>query len=176
MANLSLLGVPISAYTGAGGGGAISVIQDGVKPSSGTSATDGNQWDSYAGGGKTTDWVGLDYGTTSCSFTSVVFQEGGAFGDGGWFSSGTVKVQVRQSGSWVDVSNQNISPSYNANGTTSFETYTFSFDAITGDAIRVFGTPGGSSTFISWNSVRIQRLATAASATHATLPLRRRRR
>jgi hypothetical protein len=32
MANLSLLGVPISAYTSTGGGGNIWKIQDGVKP------------------------------------------------------------------------------------------------------------------------------------------------
>lgn len=148
MANLSLYGVPISRATSAGGGGPISVIQDGVKPAAGTSGG-ANQWDGFVGGagGASGDWCGLEmFGTVS--FTSVVFQEGGAFGDGGWYTS-TPTIQVRQSGVWNNVTNQNCSPSYNANNTLSFETYTFTFDAIQGDAIRIFGTPGGAEAFMS---------------------------
>jgi hypothetical protein len=153
LANLTLLGVPISARAGSGGGGIISIIQNGVKPANGTSGNDSNQWDSFAGGGQSTDWIGLEmFGTVS--FTSVMFQEGGAFSDGGWFTS-TPTIQVRQSGVWNNVTGQGVTPSYNANNTTSFEQYTFTFDAIQGDAIRVSGTPGGSMTFISCGELEV---------------------
>ncbi len=177
MANLSLYGVPISRANSAGGGGPISVIQNGVKPAPGTSGG-ANQWDGFVGGagGAAGDWCGLEmFGVVS--FTSVVFQEGGAFSDGGWFL-GTPAIQVRVSGVWTAVTNQNCSPTYNANNTTSFEEYTFTFDAIQGDAIRIFGTPGGAEAFMSCGEFEaygdlidvtdITSLATASSDTTPT--------
>ena len=51
-------------------------------------------------------------------------------------------MQVRQSGNWVDVSNQSVSPAYpydsSANGGLS---YTFTFDDTSGDGIRIYGVP-----------------------------------
>ena len=77
-----------------------------------------------------------------------MFQEGINFGDGGWFTSLT--VQVRQGGNWVNVSGLTSTPAYpGVNNGINYETYTLQFAPISGDAIRIYGTPGGSAAFIS---------------------------
>lgn len=86
--------------------------------------------------------------TAAQTFNRVVFQEGRHFGDGGWFK--TLTVQVRQAGTWVKVSGLGSTPAYpGTNNGTSYETYALQFVAISGDAIRIYGAPGGSSAFIS---------------------------
>ena len=82
------------------------------------------------------------------SFNRVVFQEGKHFADGGWFTSLT--VQVRQAGNWVNVARLASTPAYpGINNGVNFESYSLQFDAITGDAIRIYGAPGGTAAFIS---------------------------
>src|SRR4029077_10263578 len=41
------------------------------------------------------------------------------------------------------------SPAYAANNGVNYDTYQFSFPATQGDAIRIYGVPGGSAKFIS---------------------------
>ncbi|MBC7444076.1 MAG: hypothetical protein H7273_01205, partial [Polaromonas sp.] len=82
------------------------------------------------------------------------FQEGRHFFDGGWFNNLT--VQVRQAGNWVNVQRLSASPFYpGINNGITFETYTLQFDAISGDAIRLYGAPGGSAAFISVGELQV---------------------
>ena len=84
----------------------------------------------------------------------MVFQEGMNFFDGGWFNNFT--VQIRQGGNWVNVSSLTFTPLYpGINNNTNFETYTLQFTPASGDAIRIFGAPGGSAAFISVAELRV---------------------
>ena len=76
-----------------------------------------------------------------------MFQEGINPGDGGFFNS--VTVQVRQSGTWVDAPGLSVTPVYVGDNDVAYDTFVFDFDPIIGDAIRVYGEPGGASYFIS---------------------------
>lgn len=79
----------------------------------------------------------------------VTYTTGTMFGDGGWFSAG-LRVQVRRDHTWVDVDGLRIDPAYPNDETAGTNgTYTFSFDAVAADAVRVIGTPGGTRTFTS---------------------------
>jgi CARDB protein/glycosyl hydrolase family 123/F5/8 type C domain-containing protein len=134
--------VPAPSGSGAG----LSVIRDGDRPSSG-SGDSRRQYDSYDGpNAASEDWVGYTF-ASSQTFSQVVFQEGMHFWDGGWFNNLT--VQVRQSGSWVTVRNLATSPTYAGRNVANYTTYTLRFDPIQGDAIRIYGAPGGSAAFIS---------------------------
>ncbi|MDB5742946.1 MAG: Kelch domain protein [Polaromonas sp.] len=147
--NLTSFGTIIAKITAPQGFGARNpeVIRDGVMPPVGS--TDSlAQYDTYDGPNTATnDWIGYQFASTQ-TFNRVVFQEGRHFGDGGWFN--TLRVQVRRAGTWVNVQGQVSTPTYpGINNGTTFETYTLQFNAITGDGIRLFGTPGGSAAFIS---------------------------
>ncbi len=154
MANVTKYGVPFSRFVATGGGGPLTRTIDGTKPADGTTGSAANQWDDYHGGGAETDtWIGLIF-IGEVSFTSIMFQEGGAYSDGGFFTAEPT-IEVRVGGTWTAVSSQSCSPSYNANNALSFEQYTFSFTAIAGDGIRVRGDPGGSSSFISCGEIEV---------------------
>jgi hypothetical protein len=80
------------------------------------------------------------------------------FGDGGWFRShdGGLRVQVRQhvpqldEYRWVDVTGLSISPEYPFSAEAGpFKTFTFRFDDIRGEGIRIIGPPGGEAFFTS---------------------------
>jgi glucose/arabinose dehydrogenase len=135
-----------------GTGGPLTLIQDGNRPAPGSGDT-GQQYDSWDGFDVATeDWVGYQYATPQ-TFTGLAFQEGMHFWDGGWFTSLT--VQVRQNGQWVGVSNLAVTPAYAGNNGVSFETYTFTFDPTQGDAIRLYGAPGGTWAFISVGELEV---------------------
>ncbi len=138
------------------------MIHDGDKPSVGSTQST-RQYDSWDGAnGASEDWVGYTY-PSSHTFTRVVFQEGMHFFDGGWFT--TLTVQVRQNGQWVNVSNLSITPAYAGNDGVSYETYTLAFNAIQGDGIRLYGTPGGSAAFISVGELEIYEGSGGSAAT-----------
>lgn len=138
----------------------ISTIYDGVKPAvGGTNKL--QQYDTF-----TSDLPRIaaqSYGYTfsaNKTFTAVVFQEGIHFVDGGWWANGSLKVQVRQSGTWVDVA-ATVNPAY-PNGNTqaafgqNYETYTFTFNnPVIGDAIQITGTVGGSAQFTSIGELEV---------------------
>ena len=152
---LTSLGVPIARVTAPiGVGGGLAVIRDGFRPPVG-SAEPAQQWDSYDGpNAASNDWVGYQFASAQ-TFSKLVFQEGLHFGDGGWFV-GAPTVQVRQSGQWVGVSSLVIAPAYpGTNNGVSYETFTFTFAPIQGDAIRLSGTPGGDAAFISVGELEV---------------------
>jgi hypothetical protein len=102
---------------------------------------------------RTEDWIGYQF-TSTQTFGSLVFQAGMQFFDGGWFTA--IRVQVLQSGSWVNVPNVTFVPTYHGNDGINYETYDLYFPAISGTGIRIDGTPGGINTFISCGELRVR--------------------
>jgi len=76
------------------------------------------------------------------------------FDDGGWFSH-NLNIQIRQDTEWIDVTGLKIAPDYPYDSTGSHVSFTFTFDNTWGNAIRVHGTAGGSSTFTSISEFEI---------------------
>jgi len=152
--NLTQTGTIIAKITSPIGGGNynLEVIRDGDMPPVGTNDSK-RQYDTYSGGAPSTDdWIGYQFPTTQ-TFAQVLFQEGINFSDGGWFNN--LNVQVRQSGTWVNVSNLTSTPAYPPNDGISFETYTLKFSPISGDAIRIDGAPGGAAYFTSVGELQV---------------------
>jgi hypothetical protein len=148
LTNLTRVGTIIAKVIAPTGGGNrnLEVIRDGDMPPVGSNDSF-RQYDSYSGGAASNDdWIGYQYSSTR-TLQRVVFQEGKNFSDGGWFNS--LRVQVRQAGNWVNVSNLVSTPAYPPNDRINFEIYTLTFTPITGDAIRIDGAPGGTASFIS---------------------------
>ncbi|CDS52857.1 hypothetical protein [Polaromonas sp. CG9_12] len=147
--NLTQLGSIIAKITAPKGGGSynLNLIRDGVMPPVGNTNS-ALQYDTFDGYNTALDdWIGYQY-TSAQSFNRVVFQEGRHFSDGGWFKNLT--VQVRQAGTWVNVSGLSSTPAYpGTNNGVTYETYTLQFAPISGEAIRIYGAPGGSNAFIS---------------------------
>jgi hypothetical protein len=76
------------------------------------------------------------------------------FARGGWFSSLT--VHVRRDGIWSPVSSLTVAPAYpGVHDGESYETYTLTFAPTTGDAIRIWGRPGGKDDFVSVGELRV---------------------
>jgi hypothetical protein len=148
-------GTPIAFIMSPTGGGNrnLAVVRDGVFPAV-SSQNSAEQYDTYNGTTRATDWIGHSF-STQRSFTRLVFQEGKHFWDGGWFVPSSIRIQVRQGGAWVDVPGVSLSPSYPGNNWVNYQTFTFTFPAVTGDGLRIFGTPGGSATFISVGELRV---------------------
>ena len=153
--NFASQGTVIAKITAPLGGGSRSLetIRDGVRPAVG-SAVSSTQYDTYDGANAAVDdWIGYQF-SSARTFSRVVFQEGMNFFDGGWFRNFT--VQVRQGGNWVNVSGLASTPLYpGVNNNTNFETYTLQFTPISGDAIRLYGAPGGGAAFISVAELRV---------------------
>ncbi len=154
--DLTQLGTTVARIAAPGGGGNknIEIIRDGDKPPVG-SISSARSYDTYLGSAvnRVDDWIGYVF-IQDYTFTGVVFQEGREFADGGWFSSLT--VQVRVNGVWTTVSGFASSPPYpNAADGQSFESYNLTFTALTGDGIRIYGDPGGTSNFISVGELEV---------------------
>jgi hypothetical protein len=160
---------PIALITQPTGGGStnIEIIRDGFTPPVGSSDRT-LQYDTYNGGGaRTFDWIGYQF-STQHTFSSVVFQEGMQFSDGGWFTS--LGVQVRVGGQWVDVQSLQSTPSYAGANGINYETYELSFAPILGDGIRIAGVPGGSAHYISVAELRVFNNGTSGVTPDPTLP------
>ena len=109
--------------------------------------------DSWNGVVKTSDYWGYLY-TKAYNMNKVVYTSGTIFSDGGWFSS--LKVQVRQNHTWVDVTGLSVSPVYpNSSSAGANTSYTFTFDDTWGDGIRIYGTPGGTAHFTSISELAV---------------------
>jgi hypothetical protein len=116
------------------------------------------------------DYWGLTF-SREYSFTNVVFFSGTVFVDGGWFDSGLV-VQVRQSGVWIDVPNQSVSPSYPYNNLIDVYTpFTFTFDPTIGDGVRIKGVAGGFNYFTSIAELEIYGDIPQATPTPTETPI-----
>lgn len=104
--------------------------------------------DDYDGEDKALDWWGYTW-SAAYNLNKVIYETGAVSSAGGWFRA-DLKVQVRQNFHWVDVTGLSISPPYPFNQSLhSHSLFTFRFDPIWGDAVRVIGTPGGSGRFTS---------------------------
>jgi hypothetical protein len=146
-------GTPICSVTSPTGGGNkdIGVILDGYSPY--VSDTDSLlQYDTYDGGAaKNSVYVGLTFKNTT-KISGIDFTEGKHFNDGGWFASKpTVEVFVEEE--WVEVETE-ISRVYPEGNTkavhgNNFDIYTFTFDAVECEGVRLIGKPGGAAYFIS---------------------------
>jgi uncharacterized repeat protein (TIGR03806 family) len=121
----------------------IEEIRDGID-------TEYDTWDGVSAAAE--DWIGYEF-SSDHTFGLIVFWEGTHFGNGGWFD--TLTVQVRQSGVWNEVSGLVITPAYPGNNGVSGETFDMTFAPISGDAIRIYGDPGGSANFISVAELRV---------------------
>ena len=121
--NLTALGSPTARVMAPTGGGSrnLEVLRDGVTPAVGSTDT-AQQYDTYDGPNTVAeDWIGYQ-GGGSQSFNRVLFQEGRNFVDGGWFT--TLRVQVRQGSTWVNVPGLTITPAYpGTNNNTNYESY-----------------------------------------------------
>ncbi len=139
-----------------GGNKDITIINDGKIPTK--NGTDSEQYDTYILGdphgnpGKTV-YIGYVYSQEK-SVSVVKFTEGNHFGNGGWFKDGDLRIEIYDGEKWTQVKTA-VSPAYpkgNSRGTfgDAFETYTFTFDkSYNCYGVRLIGTAGGSSTFIS---------------------------
>ena len=157
--NIAAEGTPFVSQTSPQGNGSrdIYIICDGVMPT--VAAGDfKQQYDTYAGVYSTDGYVGYTF-ENEVSFDTVVFQEGYHFADGGWFANGTLKLQVRQNGEWADI-DADISPAYPSSDNywdfgDPLEIFTFTFDNVTGDGVRLYGKPGGVWDFFSISELRV---------------------
>ena len=137
------------------------IIRDGVKPALG-STDSALQYDTFTNSGiDHEEHVGYVFDQVY-QFTQVIFQEGKNFGDGGWFTKGQPRVQVRNNGTWTDVPAIDIAvdvPYPNANHQaafgTHFETYTFTLTGVLGDGLRLLGDAGGRRHFISVGELEV---------------------
>jgi len=109
-------------------GNALAQMTDGVKNSGGD--------DSWNNAPRNEDYWGISF-DGNYGFNKAVFTTGNMFPNGGGFGDG-VKIQVRQNGSWVDVTSI-ISPP--APYDVAYKSYTFTFNDTWGDAVRVYGKP-----------------------------------
>lgn len=97
---------------------------------------------------KSASWWGYTW-PRSYTMNKVVYTTGNMFGDGGWFAR-DLRVQVRRDHTWTDVGGLSVSPAYpNDSSAGPNHTYTFTFDPVAGDGVRVIGAPGGTRTFTS---------------------------
>ncbi|MCK4340196.1 MAG: right-handed parallel beta-helix repeat-containing protein [Phycisphaerae bacterium] len=134
------------------GSGNLSTICNGVYPPVGS----GEYWlqyDTYHEGDQgDEDWMGYEF-YEKRTFRSLIFQEGMHFWDGGWYDEW--QVQVRVDDEWTDVTGLVSEPPYPGNNGVNFETFTLTFEPLAGDAIRLYGDPGGEATFISIGELRV---------------------
>jgi hypothetical protein len=146
-------GTPICSVTAPTGGGNkdMSVMFDGYVPY--VSDSDSLlQYDTYDGGAmKDSVYVGLTFKETA-KISGIDFTEGKHFNNGGWFATKPT-VEVYVGGVWkaVDAKISRVYPEGNtlaAHG-NNFDIYTFTFDAVECDGVRLIGKPGGTAYFIS---------------------------
>jgi hypothetical protein len=124
----------------------LEVIRDGDLPAPGDTSSS-RQYDTLSGSGSATaDWIGYEFPSQEY-FSQVLFQEGLELSNGGFFEN--VTVQIRTGGVWAEPPNLRVTPVYPSANGINYQTYLFDFDSTAGDAIRIYGTPGGSDGFIS---------------------------
>lgn len=109
--------------------------------------------DSWNGERKQEDYWGYTW-SRAYNLNSLAYSTGHIDEGGGWFED--LRVQVRQSFEWVDVSGLVVSPLYAENqNVPEFTTFTITFDATWGDGVRIVGKPGGSGAFTSVSELEV---------------------
>ncbi len=128
------------------------VIRDDDYPPEGNPSS-ARQFDTFHNGDQgNSDWIGYSFAQTR-TYRGLVVQEGLHQSNGGWFDA--FRVQVRQSGVWVDAGGIIVRPTYAGNNGISYELFELSFAPIAGDGIRLMTNPGGSDNFISIGELRV---------------------
>lgn len=157
--NVAIDGTAIVSQESPQGGGNKNknCINDGKKGELG-SGDGGFQYDTFIfSAPEHDDWFGIAFDEVMV-FDRIIFTEGIHFADGGWFENG-VKVQVRVNGEWIDVELLDnpypIIPAGSTASDASFTSYTFRFNPIAGDAVRVYGKAGGSGKFASCSELAV---------------------
>jgi hypothetical protein len=164
--NFSLRQLYVTPYTGALANNMrsdtnnLAITGSAKTPITGGSFHQGNPWalndgiknvncDSWNGEAKTIDYWGYTW-DKAYNMNKVVYTTGQMFSDGGWFKD--IKIQVRQNFNWVDVTGLSMDP-----GPTpgNFVTYTFTFNDIVGDGVRLIGAPGGTEYFTSISELEV---------------------
>ncbi|MGD9561730.1 MAG: DUF4185 domain-containing protein [Pyrinomonadaceae bacterium] len=98
---------------------------------------------------KTVDHWGFIF-SRNYNFNRVVYTPGETTKVGGWFDRSTpLKVQVRQKFQWKDASRMQITPAYPFDHNAQNSSYQISFKDISGDGIRIIGSPGGVQNYTS---------------------------
>jgi hypothetical protein len=151
--DITAFGTPIALITEPQGLGSRSLetLRDGELPPEGADDPS-RQYDTYTGeSGRGEDWLGYDFGAQR-TFVRMLFQNGLIFFDGGWFESISVQILVRDE--WLEVSSK-VTPGYAGAESVNFRVHQLDFSPTNGTAIRVFGEPGGSASFISCGELRV---------------------
>jgi hypothetical protein len=146
----------VSIETPSGGGNKdIYVINDGVI--TGDSA---EQFDTFSGlmFPLDDDFFGYEFPKTF-KVKQLEFTEGKNFVDGGWFELEDLRIEILKGGEWTKITTK-CDPEYpegyiQEDFGVDFETYTFTFDAVECDGIRLIGVPGGSRAFSSCAEIRV---------------------
>lgn len=129
-----------------------SVRQGSLAALTNSDATDSiDDWD---GGIKSDSWWGFTW-PSNRNVDQVSFTTGAPAADGGWYID-TPKAQVRINGRWQDIDGQKYSTPFKPGSTGGdHATYTIRFPKITGDGIRIIGTPGGDHTYSSMSELSV---------------------
>lgn len=149
--------VSVEAPTG-GGSKDISVICDGVIPTV-DDANDKMQYDTYIGRTEAAeDFYGYTF-PKSYTVKELVFAEGNHFNNGGWFEMGMVRIEVLHGEEWQTVE-FTCDPEYPSALTQDdagepYEVFTFSFDPVECDGVRIIGMAGGAAIFISCSELKV---------------------
>ena len=148
---------PIVSVEEPKGGGSkdIYVINDGV-----FEGTDKEQYDTYfARSEPGEDFIGYTFGKTY-TVKAFEFTEGNSFWDGGWFEMGTQRIEILKNGEWTALDGVECDPEYPTgllqdDFGEGWETFTFTFDPVECEGIRIAGMAGGQASFISCAEIRI---------------------
>lgn len=151
---------------GAGSSKNLRVLKDGFIPNT-TPSTDTTtnllyQYNTYyssaAGKVAHVDYFGYVFDQVY-TLTQFEYTEGILYSNGGWFANGSAGIDVRINGEWVRVASTS-SPAYPAGNTRTlfgdnYDSYTFTFDPVQCDGIRISGDAGGTNFFVSASELRV---------------------
>ncbi len=135
------------------------VLRDGVVPSALTGIASQTFSTEHGGDQGADDWIGwvaVEPADPHQRLVELVFTEGIATSEGGWFES--VTVEARANGVWTEVENLSSSPPYPGGPevpTENFRTTHFRFDPVEADGLRLRGVPGGTLGFVSASELRV---------------------
>lgn len=151
-----------------GGNKDISIIVDG-KPGK----SDGEQYDSYMATIEDgfDPWYGVNFGGAYV-VDSVVFWEGGHWGDGGWFG-GAPKLQLLKDGKWYDYE-QTMTPDYREDSAAAqlpkFEPFIFNLSQpVLCEGVRVIGPGNQNGNNVSCSEIEVWGYAANTDVAHDTL-------
>ncbi|MBI5362214.1 MAG: hypothetical protein HZA53_03480, partial [Planctomycetes bacterium] len=138
------------------------VLRDGDRPPVGN-YEDWRQFDTFHNGDQgNEDWIGYALPAPR-ELAGLTFQEGRHFADGGWFRT-SLSVEVGDGTTWTPVTALTVAPAYPANNGVSYETFELRFQPVAATHVRLIGTPGGSSGYVSLGELRL--LATPVGGIH----------